>query len=197
MPLAALTLGALLLAACGGSGGEATLSGIVREPAPQVDGVSLPSLSVPGDDVEFRADPGEVEVVYFGYTSCPDVCPTTMSDLAVALRKMDPDDAERVSVVMVTVDPERDLDLLDGYVTSFIPDATAAGTLDAVLTASAGEPFGASWEVRKVGDTVEVDHSPFMYAVDDEGKLAVTWQFGTSSQDIASDLEVLLERSSA
>lgn len=191
--LAVAAGGALALSACG-SDDEAALTGAVRDPAPQVDGVSLPSLSEPGEEVQFRAEPGEVEVVYFGYTSCPDVCPTTMSDLAAALRQMDPDDADRVSVVMVTVDPERDLEVLDGYVTSFVSDGVAAGTLDADLAAQAGEPFGASWEVRTVGDTVEVDHSPFLYAVDDEGRLVVSWQFGTSSEDMASDLDVLLER---
>lgn len=195
--LALLAGGALALSACGSDDPEATLTGVVRDPAPQVDEVSLPSLSDPGEEVQFRAEPGEVEVVYFGYTACPDVCPTTMSDLAVALRQMDPEDAERVSVVMVTVDPDRDLDVLDGYVTSFVPDATAAGTLDAELATRAGEQFGASWEVRTVGDTVEVDHSPFLYAVDDQGRLAVTWQFGASSEDMASDLEVLLERAEA
>lgn len=104
----ALVVGAaILLGACGGSseGTSTAMSGVVREPAPQVDLVALPSLSDPGSTVEFRARPDGVQVVYFGFTNCPDVCPTTLADLTIALRKLDPAQAERVDVVMVTVDP--------------------------------------------------------------------------------------------
>lgn len=198
---------ALAVAACGsdsesGAGGEAAsdsaLSGIVREPAPEVDLVALPSLTDPGDEIEFRAEEGGLQVVYFGFTNCPDVCPTTMADLAVALRMLDDDVAERVEVVMVTVDPDRDLDILDGYVTSFVPDAIAAGTDDTELLAAAGDPFGASWEVRETDDgSIEVDHSPFLYAVDDEGELVLTWQFGATSQDMADDITTLLSGAQA
>ena len=194
------------VAACGGSAddtatpsdGPAPLSGVVREPLPTVDGVALPSLSAPGDLVEFRAEPGELQVVYFGFTNCPDVCPTTLADATVALRKLPQGMADRVDTVMVTVDPARDLDVLPGYVQSFIPDAEAAGTTDAEVLAAAAEPFGVVYEVRELDDgTVEVDHSPFLYAVDDRGELVLAWQFGAESDDIASDIETLLERSEA
>ena len=183
----------------GGDGNsDSALSGIVREPAPQVDLVSLPSLSDPGTDIEFRADEGEIQVVYFGFTNCPDVCPTTLADLTVALRMLDPEEADAVDVVMVGVDPKRDNEVLDQYVTTFISDAVAAGSDDAELLAEAGEPFGASWEVRTTDDgDIEVDHSPFLYAVDDQGRLVLTWQFGASSQDMADDLSTLLGRAQA
>jgi protein SCO1/2 len=76
----------IVLAACGGSSGDmpATLTGAALEPAPQVDLVSLPSLSEPGIDVEFRAGNDAIKIVYFGFTHCPDVCPTTLADLTVA-----------------------------------------------------------------------------------------------------------------
>lgn len=193
---ALIAAAALVASACGSdAASEPTLSGIVRDPAPQVDLVALPSLSEPGSEVEFRADDGGIQVVYFGFTNCPDVCPTTLADLTVALRLLDDDQADRVEVVMVGVDPERDNEVLDQYVKTFISDAVAAGTDDTELLDEAGEPFGASWEVRTVEDgRVEVDHSPFLYAVDDEGQLVLTWQFGASSEDMAQDLETLLER---
>ena len=193
--IAALAVGATV-AACGGSSDEsATLSGVVRDPFPTVDGTALPSLSTPGEMVEFRADPGGLQVVYFGFTNCPDVCPTTLADFTVALRKLDTEQAAKVDTVMVTVDPDRDLDLLDGYITSFIEDGVAAGTDDPDVLLTAAQPFGASWEVRSLDDgTIEVDHSPFLYVVDDAGQLVLTWQFGASSDDMANDLSLLFDR---
>lgn len=187
---------ALVAVACGSDGdGAETLSGVVRDPAPQVDVVALPSLSEPGVDVEFRADPGELQVVYWGFTNCPDVCPTTLADFTVALRRLAPEQAADVDLVMVTVDPDRDMDLLDRYINAFVEGATAAGTEDESLLLTAAEPFGASWEIRTLDDgTIEVDHTPFLYVVDDQGRLALSWQFGATSEDMATDLELLLDR---
>ncbi|MEM8746235.1 MAG: SCO family protein [Actinomycetota bacterium] len=186
----------LVVAACGSDdSGTAELSGVVRNPAPVVDGTTLPSLSDPGNEVTFRADDGGIKVVYFGFTNCPDVCPTTLADFSVALRRMDPTLAADVDLVMATVDPDRDLDVLDRYVTSFVSDAQAAGTTDEQLLLDAAEPFGASWEVRRLDDgRIEVDHTPFLYAVDDAGRLLLTWQFGATAEDMAGDLETLLTR---
>jgi len=174
------------------------LAGIVRDPAPAVDATTLPSLTHAGEDVTFRADPGGLQAVYFGYTNCPDVCPTTMADWTVALRRLPPEIAEQVSTVMVTVDPERDNDILTGYVQSFVPDAEAAGTLDADRLAAAAEPFGVSYDVttNDEGD-VEVSHSGFLYLVGDDGTLLVTWPFGTSSEEMAADVQQLYETQAA
>ena len=201
---------AISLAACGGSsestsavaGSETSdgsvLSGVVREPAPVVDGTALPSLSDPGADVEFRARPGGLQVIYFGFTNCPDVCPTTMSDLRAALNRLERDEAGRtdlIDTVVVTVDPARDLDVLPQYATSFVSGAIAAGTPDDDVLMAAAEPFGVSYEVRTLDDgTIEVDHSPFLYVVDDAGELVLTWQFGATPSDIANDLDILLDK---
>lgn len=206
--LAGLAFAAVLaLAACGSdepqtgataddppvTAGERVLAGIVREPAPSVDGTPVPSLTDPGTDVVFRGEPGGYQAVYFGYTNCPDVCPTTMADWTVALRRLPDDIAGRIHTVMVTVDPERDNELLTGYVRSFVPDAEAAGTLDADVLAAAAEPFGASYSVTTGDDgDIDVAHSGFLYFVDDEGKLLVTWPFGVSSTDMAADVEQLV-----
>lgn len=172
--------------------GDRELAGIVREPAPVVDVTTVPSLTEPGTELEFRADPGGFQAVYFGYTNCPDVCPTTMADWAVTLRRLPDDLAARVDTVMVTVDPDRDNELLPGYVESFVADAEAAGTTDADLLAAAAAPFGVSYDVTTNADgEVEVSHSGFLYLVDDRGRLVVTWPFGTSSTEMAADVEQL------
>jgi protein SCO1/2 len=157
-----------------------------------VDATTMPSLTEPGTDHTFRAATDGFEAVYFGYTNCPDVCPTTMADWAVTMRRLPDDLAAQVSTVMVTIDPERDNDLLAGYVQSFVADAQAAGTTDADLLASVAAPFGVSYDVstNDEGD-IEVSHSGFLYLVDDQGRLVVTWPFGTSSSEMAADVEQL------
>ena len=174
--------------------GDRELAGIVRDPAPEVDGAPVPSLTDPGSDVVFRAESGGFQAVYFGYTNCPDVCPTTLADWAVTLRRLPDDLAVRVGTVMVTVDPDRDNDLLPGYVESFVPEAQAAGTTDADVLAAAAAPFGVSYDVttNDEGD-IEVSHSGFLYLVDDQGRLVVTWPFGTSSTEMAADVEQLFD----
>jgi protein SCO1/2 len=176
----------------GPAGGERELAGIVRDPAPVVDATAVPSLTNPGSDVVFRAEPGGFQAVYFGYTNCPDVCPTTMADWAVTMRRLPEDLAAQVSTVMVTVDPDRDNELLPGYIESFVADGEAAGTTDADVLAAATAPFGVSYDVttNDEGD-IEVSHSGFLYLVDDQGRLVVTWPFGTSSAEMAADVEQL------
>jgi len=172
---------------------DRVFAGIVREPAPVVDQTPIPSLTYEGDEVVFRAQPGGLQVVYFGYTNCPDVCPTTMFDHTVSLRLLPDDMADQIDTVMVTVDPERDLTLLSDYVESFVPDAEAAGTSDPALLKAAADPFGVSYEVTTGSDgSVDVAHSGFLYVVGDTGELLLAWPFGTSSEEMAADMFQLM-----
>ncbi|MDV7390488.1 SCO family protein, partial [Arthrospira platensis SPKY1] len=106
--------------ACGGDGdsnedgtievdGDRELAGYRRDPAPVVGDLTLPDVGNGGEEFAIRAEPGEILAVYFGYTNCPDFCPTTLSDLRLATRRIDPALAERVDLAMITVDPDRDL----------------------------------------------------------------------------------------
>lgn len=185
-----LSLGAL--AACG-SEPPRELSGYIREPGPAVDQVALPDLSRGGEEFVMRADPGELLVVYFGFTNCPDVCPTTLADLRSALRRMEPSDAGRVTLAVVTVDPERDADTLTGYAQTFVDGAHALATFDPAVLRAAAEPFGVSYAVTTNDDgQVEVAHSTQMFVVDDQGVLVLTWPFGISAEDLSLDLTQLL-----
>jgi len=188
--LAMLTLAVTALAACGGGDG-AGFAGYSRLPAPQVGEVSLPRADGTGD-VAFRADDGGLLLVYFGYTNCPDFCPTTLADLKVALNRVG-DAATAVDVAMVTVDPERDLAILDDYITSFFTDGIALGTTDPTVLTAATEPFGVSYLVTQndAGGT-DVAHSTQLYAVDDTGSLVLTWPFGIETQELADDITDLL-----
>lgn len=189
--LALAGLGGALVAA--GCGGERELVGLTREPAPQVDAVALPDVSRDGAPFELRAQPGGLLVVYFGYTHCPDICPTTMADLARALDDLG-DDAARVDVAMVTVDPERDAEVLAEYVTGFVADGHALATDDGATLRSVAETFGVTYDVRTAPDgDVEVGHSSYLFGVDATGTLVITWPFGTAADDLAADLDALLD----
>jgi len=185
----------LVAAACGGSGEtEYVPAGIVRSPAPSVGELSLPDVTN-GEDLAFRAAEDDVLIIYFGYTSCPDVCPTTMADLRKAVRELG-DDGERIGVAMATVDPDRDSpEVLTAYVHTFFPDGVALRTEDAAALSTAADAFGASYDVTTNDEGyVEVVHTAFLYAVDDQGLVRLTWPFGIESEDISRDLQVLLER---
>ncbi len=191
----ALLVSGVLLAALAACGSEPPreLSGYVREPKPVVDQVALPDLSRGGQDFTLRAVPGELLVVYFGFTNCPDVCPTTLADLRAALRRMEPADSERVTLAVVTVDPERDADTLTDYAQTFVDDAHALVTFDPAVLRAAADPFGVSYLVTTNDEgQVEVAHSSQMFVVNDQGQLVLTWPFGITAEDLAADLAALL-----
>jgi protein SCO1/2 len=208
--LVVLAAGLPLVAACGadepgsatglsdGSGDPAApteIRGIVREPLPEVGALALPDASNGGEEFSFVAEDGEILLAYFGYTHCPDVCPTTLADVRTALQQVG-DDADRVDLAMATIDPDRDTgEVLPGYVQSFVPDAHALVATDDADLRAAADAFGADYSVEapsEAGGEPEVSHTGFLYAVDDAGRLQVTWSFGTPAEDIANDLQVLL-----
>jgi len=202
-PVASLILASVLLAACGSDGTDGsgtlapttTLAGVVRTPLLEVADVSLPEVSS-GTPMAMRADAGELLVVYFGYTSCPDVCPMTMSDIRVAIEELPGELADQVTVAMATVDPERDQpDTLSRYLGHFFDRTVALRTEDPDELAAAAEAFGVQYEVEahEPGDaTYEVGHSAITYVVDDSGTVRVEWPFGFESEHMTDDLTALL-----
>lgn len=189
----ALIAVALIAGACGGDPPR-ELSGYRREPAPMVGDITLPDLTADGADMAFQAEPGHLLVVYFGYTNCPDFCPTTLSDLRLATRRMDAAAADRIDVAMVTVDPQRDTPVLADYITSFFDRGHALVTDDPARLARAAGPFGVTYNVEQTADgSIEVAHTTSLYVVDDTGHLTLTWQFGVPIDDLAADLSQLLE----
>jgi protein SCO1/2 len=171
--------------------------GIVRTNPLQVGGVTLPEES-PGTTptpFAFRAAPGELLVGYFGYTSCPDVCPTTLSQLKAARQKVGPT-ADAVDLAMVTVDPQRDTaEVLDGYLSHFSERHHVIRTTDPAQLRAAEDAFGATSSVTTTPEgTVEVAHSGTTYVIDEQGTVLVEWPFGISTEDMANDLRVALAR---
>jgi protein SCO1/2 len=194
--LLAPVLGAVVLAGCGGD--DRSLAGVVREPLPAVGDLALPDAGADGAPFAFRAPDDGLLLVYFGFTYCPDVCPTTMADVRQALRDLDEDDAARVEVAMATVDPGRDTpEVITGYVQGFVEGGHGLRTDDPEALQEVADAFGASYSVETVDGEVEVAHTGYLYAVDDEGRLLVTWPFGTPDADLRADIELLLDEGAA
>jgi protein SCO1 len=136
---------------------------------------------------------GKAVVLFFGYTHCPDVCPTTLSDMANALRALGPD-GERVQVLFATIDPKRDTpELLKNYVPAFNP--TFLGLYgDAAATAKVTKDFKiyAAERPGRTPDSYTMDHSAQSLVFDTQGRLRLLLAYATPPDKIASDLKVLL-----
>ena len=136
---------------------------------------------------------GKAVALFFGFTHCPDVCPTTMADLAKAM-KLIGKGSDEVQVLFVTLDPERDTqEVLAKFVPSFDSRFIGLyGTLEQTTeTAKNFKIFYAKQsEAGKSGYTI--DHSAGVYAFDKEGKIRIYIKFGQKPNEIASDLEKLI-----
>jgi protein SCO1/2 len=197
---------AAVLAACGGDDDASTADsgdtqeqdgptvGHMTEPATAIGKVSLPDLGADGAAFPLRAAPGKLLLVFFGFSNCPDICPGTMANVKFALGRLG-DRAADVDVAMVTVDPERDLEVLPEYVQAYVPTAHALGTDDPVALQKAADAFGVTYTVQDLpGGESEVGHTSALYGVDDTGALVITWLFGITATDLANDLTYLLDQ---
>jgi len=135
---------------------------------------------------------GKVVVVFFGYTHCPDVCPTTLAELKVAREQLG-DDGKRVQVLFVTVDPERDTrELLANYVPAFDPSFLGLYG-DAAATARVAKEFKVFYQKApgKTPGSYTVDHSSGSYVFDPQGRLRLLVRPGNVS-NLVADLRILL-----
>jgi protein SCO1 len=130
----------------------------------------------------------------FGYTSCREVCPVTLSTLAQARRKLNAA-ANELQILYITVDPDRDtVERMKGFVTAFDP-SFVGGTGTAPQLAAVRSAYGIS-----VGEKVAIpggyalSHSSFTYLIDQQGKLRALMPFGHSAADFAHDVRLLLKQ---
>ena len=136
---------------------------------------------------------GRAVVVFFGYTQCPDVCPTTLSEM-VQVRKVLGADAARFETVFVTIDPERDTaEILKSYVGSFGPGFTALrGSLE--QTAAAAKEFKVLYAKvpgRSPG-SYTMDHSAAAFVFDPAGRVRLYVPYGSDPAKLAGDIKLLL-----
>lgn len=135
---------------------------------------------------------GKVVTVFFGFTHCPDVCPTTMAEMAQVVKALGPD-GDRVQVLFVTVDPERDTpEVLRQYVPSFNP-AFLGLYGDVAATARAAKEFKVYYQKQPLKDGgYTVDHGAGTFILDREGRLRLYAQYGQGATAILHDVTILL-----
>jgi protein SCO1 len=147
-----------------------------------------------GQSFRLGAEKGKLVFLYFGYTSCPDVCPTTMADLR-QVRQAVGANADQFDVVFVTVDPDRDTpDRMQKYASAFDPGFVGlSGSMDELQPVWA--KYGVYRKIEKSTSSSDysVTHSSLLYLIDQEGKLRLSYSFGTPPEDIAHDVDLLLK----
>jgi protein SCO1 len=154
------------------------------------------SLELPDVDGRTRtlADfAGKVTVVFFGYTQCPDVCPTTLAEMA-QVRKALGADGDRLQTVFITVDPERDTpEILKAYVSNFGPGVTALrGTPE--QTAAVAKEFKVFYakSAGKTPGSYTMDHSAASFVFDPTGRVRLYVPYGSDPKAVAADLKQLV-----
>lgn len=195
LSLAAASCGSLLLAGCDQLG----FAGAAK---PAFKGVDLTGaeyarqLNLNDQDGTARTlgdFKGKVLVVFFGYTQCPDVCPTTMAELAQVKKSLGAD-GDKVQGIFVTVDPERDTGaLLKAYLQSFDPTFVALrGTQE--QTRAVAKEFKVYYAKvpGKLEGSYTMDHTAASFLFDAQGRVRVFSRYGSGAQALADDLKLLL-----
>lgn len=166
------------------------LRGTVIEPPKPMPNFTLQSVDGPVSLSDFR---GKIVVLYFGYTSCPDVCPTTLANLRRALNDLG-EKAEEVQLVFVAVDwqkdtPERVASYLSAFHPSFVGLSGAQEQIDAVT-----KDFGIFYQINPPDENgyYTVDHTATTLVLDREGGLILTWRYGMTADEFLEDLKVLV-----
>lgn len=167
--------------------------GMVMQPQQPARNFTLTSHY--GQPVSLNDYRGKVVLLYFGYGACPDVCPTTLVELARARTQLGKD-AEKVQVLMITVDPERDaIEKLAEYITFFDRSFIGlTGTLAQIAEVATyyGIYYAKHQEETALGYLV--DHTATVMLIDKEGYLRIVYPFGTPAKDFAEDLKYLVTR---
>ena len=187
--LGALLMWLLLIWNPGGDGVD--LGGVSIAPAPQGGDFNLQSEAGPISLEQFR---GKVAVLYFGYTWCPDICPTSLAMISTALRQLTPEELAAVQVMFISVDPERDsFERLTSYARYFHPTILGVtGTPEEV--AQVAKLYGAGYRKVEQDSAIgyAVDHTADVYVIDQQGKLYRTLPHGTPPAEILAVLRELL-----
>jgi protein SCO1 len=145
-----------------------------------------------GTELNLSGYRGKVVVLGFGFTSCPEICPTTLAVLAAARRKLEAD-ADELQVIYITVDPQTDTpermrSYLGGFDASFIGGTGTEAELEAVR-----REYGVIASRKPAGAGYSYAHSSYTYLIDRAGRIRALMPYGHSVEDFVHDLRILIE----
>lgn len=170
-----------------------TFRGSVIEPAVQAPNFSLESSQ--GGEYNLQNKSGKFVLIFFGYTFCPDVCPTTLYEMREIKDRLK-DKSEKIDFVFITVDPERDTqEQLSRYLDSFDQSFYGlTGSLEQLETV--WKEYGVYREIQETDSPIGylVDHTTRQYLVNSQGKLEITYLYETPIDDIVADLNYLIKK---
>ncbi len=185
----------LVTTLCGNAAAHEGTHGLAHKSGAAKGGdFTLDSLAGPVSLRQFR---GKVVVLYFGYTSCPDACPTTLAALGAALKSMASTESARIQPVFITLDPARDDGKhMEEYSRFFYPTMLGLRGSDSRL-AKVAKQYGVLYAKQKVDSAANyvVDHSSFLYVIGTDGKLVRSLPYGIPPKDIAVALRAALPQS--
>ena len=148
-----------------------------------------------GEAFTLAQDEGNVSLIYFGYTTCPDLCPTTLNDFAIVKEELGEEAASDVDFIMVTFDPERDTQArMKEYLNFFDPEFIGLRGDDA-QTQQFLKDYGVTIkrvEYPNSSTGYLIDHTALIYVIDKEGRLRLTYPYGTDPAMIAEDVQHLV-----
>ena len=135
---------------------------------------------------------GKVMVIFFGFTQCPDVCPTTMAELAQVREKLKPEQRDQVQFIMISVDPQRDTPaVMKQYVSAFDPSFVGLTGSDEQI-AKVAASFKAYYKKVDSGQSYTMEHSSGLYVLDGKGESRLLIKPNTAPEAIAADIQKLL-----
>ncbi len=193
MPAAPVALFVLLFALCACSGEQARFSGIDLTGSKQDLQFSLTDAE--GKERTLADFRGSYVMLFFGFTQCPDVCPTTLARAAEVRKKLGPDGA-KVKVVFISVDPERDTaELLRDYLRAFDPEFVGLrGTAE--QTRVAAKALNVFYEKAPSGSSYTINHTAITYIFDARGQLRLGMRHSQEADDYVADLRILMKQQS-
>ena len=157
-------------------------------------GGSFSLIDQNGQTVTSESLKGKPTLIYFGYTYCPDVCPTSLLLMETAIEKLGPDAAKKVNLVFITIDPERDTQkLIKDYVSNFSPTFIGlTGTPEQVTAAARAYRVYYQKVPGKDGAPYLMDHSSIVYLLDRNGRFVTHFTHEAKAEAIAAGVERLI-----
>lgn len=187
-----------LLTACGGessgAGEAADFTGTRLDPPFEVS--STPLVDTAGEPFSLAEDTDkDLTLVFFGYTSCPDICGQVMATLAGTLTRLEDDQLDRLDVVFVTTDPARDTEaVVEDYVSAFSPRIIGlTGDLDDIVEVGRSLAVGVDQGKKLSSGGYDVTHGTQVLAIDGDDDTPAFWDYDVSQAQLAHDVTVLLD----